>query len=308
MEFDFDDDVFDSPRIRTQISETCYNAKICTPEWFLSAAGKDTEEQLLLAKHKADYEYYRCDYANALESYTRCLGLVPKSNTAVQRDCIEGKARCCLKLGKTGEALQCAKELESLASNCDHRVALWMMLAEIHHLAANTWEEMAALCRCVLVRPWTSELWYRLSKCYLSQASSVANGISLPSSALMAGASLIRTRFLYQGSMSGHRSFGRVQNLKRQDEVQGLIEDLNLPPDFIELALEELNKEDDGNKDLERDDEEGSLALLAMTSAEVVSTLEKRWFSWVKHTPSSLRGMCQTELLQDFKLQTVHNS
>ncbi|CAN7939673.1 unnamed protein product, partial [Ixodes hexagonus] len=238
MEFDFDDDVFDSPKIRSRISETCYIAKICTPEWFLSATGKDTEEQLLLAKHRADYEYYQRDYVNALESYTQCLALVPKSNTAVQRDCIEGKARCCLKLGKTREALQCAKELESLASNCDHRVALWMMLAEIHHHAANTPEEMAALCRCILVRPWTSELWYRLSKCYLSQAPCVANGADSPPSALMAGASLMRTRSLYQGSMSGHRSFGRVHNLKRQDEVQGLVEDLKLPPDFIDSALE----------------------------------------------------------------------
>lgn len=91
-------------------------------------------------------------------------------------------------------------------------------------------------------------------------------------------------------------------------QVQRLIDDLNLPPDFIELALEELHKENDGNKDLERDDEEGFLALLTMTSAEIVSTVEKRWFSWVKHTPSSLQGMCQTELLQDFKLQTVHDS
>lgn len=291
MEFYFDDDVFGSPKIRAQISKTCYNAKICTPEWFLSATGKDIEENLLLAKHKADREYYQCDYASALESYARCLAIVPKSNTAVQRDCIEGKARCSLKLGKTKEALQCAEELEMLASNSDHRVALWMMLAEIHHHAANTLEEMAALCKCVLVRPWASELWYRLSKCYLSQASSVANGVSSPETVLMAGASLIKTRLLYQGSMSGHRSFGRAHNLKRQDEVQGLIEDLNLPADFVDLALEELKSEHDSTKDPDRDDEE-SLALLGVISAEVISTLEKRCFSWVKHRRRSLQETC----------------
>ncbi|KAH9363989.1 hypothetical protein HPB48_005256 [Haemaphysalis longicornis] len=67
---------------------------------------------MMLEKYRGDYHYMRNDSAKALEHYERCLNLAPKSATSVQRDCVDGMARCHLNLGRSGEALKCTETLE----------------------------------------------------------------------------------------------------------------------------------------------------------------------------------------------------
>ncbi|XP_054924581.1 uncharacterized protein C8orf76 homolog isoform X2 [Dermacentor andersoni] len=276
MEFAFDDDVFDSPRIRGGEPGTSYNAKICESEWFLTATTDDHEEKMMLEKYKGDYHYARNDFRNAFEVYERCLDLAPKSATSVKRDCLEGMSRCCLKLGRNDEALQYADTLETLATNSDHRVAVWMLQSEIYNHTKNATEESAALCRCLLVRPWTSDLWYKLSVCCLSQLETRTDVGNLP---LKAGACLLKARMLYQGALSGNQSFAKVEQL---------VSSLELPEDFTTQALNEFEKDSDTVNGAESDEEAESLLLLGMKAADVMSAFEERWLSSIlQYKPDS---------------------
>lgn len=275
MEFAFDDDVFDSPRIRHSETGSPYNAKICESEWFLTATADNPEEAMMLEKYKGDYHCARNDFHSALTVYERCLNLAPNSAISVMRDCAEGMARCCSNLGLYDRALKCAETLEKLSTNSDHRVALWMLQSEIYNRAKNTIEESAALCKCLLVRPWTSDLWYRLSTCYLSQLET-CDGDDL---AFKAGACLLKTRMLYQGALSGNQSFAKARNLKMLSKVEDAVTSLMLPEDFKTRALNEFEADADTTNGAEIDEEEESLRLLGLKAADAISTFEKLWFS-----------------------------
>ncbi|XP_077546539.1 uncharacterized protein C8orf76-like [Haemaphysalis longicornis] len=282
MEFAFEDDVFDSPRVRNLSTKTSFDAKICEAEWFLTAVSDDVEENMMLEKYRGDYHYMRNDSAKALEHYERCLNLAPKSATSVQRDCVDGIARCHLSLGRSGEALKCTEMLETLSTNSDHRVSVWLMQSEIYSRMEDVVEESAALCRCLLVRPWTSNLWYRLSKCYLARPDSTTN------LAFKAWACLLKTRLLYHGALSGNQSFAKASNIKAVSEVDELLKGLHLPEDFTTQALDELDKDSDTVNKAESDEEAESLSLLRTSAADVISLFEKRWFSWIpQHPPDS---------------------
>lgn len=278
MEFAFDDDVFDSPRIRCSEPGTSYNAKICESEWFLTATTDNTEEMMMLEKYKGDYHYTRKEFDSALAFYERCFNLAPNSAISVMRDCAEGMARCCSNLGLYDKASKYAETLEKLSTNSDHRVALWMLQSEIYNRAKNTIEESAALCRCILVRPWTSDLWYRLSLCYLSQLGTQSDASELT---LKAGACLLKTRMLYQGALSGNQSFAKARNLKILSKVEDLVASLKLSEDFTTQALNEFEKDADTANGAEIDEEEESLRLLGLKAADIMSTFEKHWFSWI---------------------------
>lgn len=84
-------------------------------QWFLAAIPKDLEAEVSIAKSTAHLEYMKQHFEKALESYGKCLAVVPRSNLAVQRDCVEGKARCHMKLGRHRDALECAQVLVSPA-------------------------------------------------------------------------------------------------------------------------------------------------------------------------------------------------
>lgn len=277
MEFAFDDDVFDSPRIRTSEPGSPYNAKICESKWFLAATADNPEEAMMLEKYKGDYHYARNDFHSALTVYEGCLNLAPNSATSVMRDCAEGMARCCSNLGLYDRALKCAETLEKLSTNSDHRVALWMLQSEIYNRAKNTIEESAALCKCLLVRPWTSDLWYRLSMCYFSHLETRDGGDLV----FKAGACLLKTRMLYQGALSGNQSFAKAHNLEMLSKVEELVESLKLPEDFKTRALNEFEADADAANGAEIDEEEESLRLLGLKAADVISTFEKLWFSWI---------------------------
>ncbi|KAL1433687.1 hypothetical protein MTO96_012225 [Rhipicephalus appendiculatus] len=96
MEFAFDDDVFDSPRIRCSEPGTSYDAKICESEWFLTATADNTEEMMMLEKYKGDYHYARNEFDSALAVYERCFNLAPNSAISVMRDCAEGMSKVLL--------------------------------------------------------------------------------------------------------------------------------------------------------------------------------------------------------------------
>ncbi|KAK8774150.1 hypothetical protein V5799_011320 [Amblyomma americanum] len=278
MEFAFEDDVFGSPRVRNLQAETSYNAKICESEWFITTTSDDPEENMMLQKYQGDYNYMKRDFRRACEDYGRCLNLAPKSATSVQRDCMEGMSRCCLNLGRYDEALKHAEVLETLSTNCDHRVAVWMLRSEVYNRTGNVIEESAALCRCLLVRPWTSNLWHRLSSCYLGLMGNTSDTSIL---AFKTGACLLKTRLLYQGALSGNQSFARARNLKALAEVEELVKNLELPREFIEQALNEFEKESEVVNVVESDEEGDSLLLLGMADAEVMLMFEERWFSWI---------------------------
>uniref|UniRef100_A0A023FRW8 Uncharacterized protein n=1 Tax=Amblyomma parvum TaxID=251391 RepID=A0A023FRW8_AMBPA len=286
MEFAFEDDVFDSPRVRNLQVETSYNAKICESEWFIiTTTSDDPEEKMMLQKYQGDYHYMKSDFRCALEDYGRCLNLAPKSATSVQRDCMEGMSRCCLYLGRYDEALKHSEMLKTLSTNCDHRVAVWMLRSEIYNRTGNTIEESAALCRCLLVRSWTSDHWHRLSRCYLGLMGSRGDSSNL---AFKTGACLLKTRILYQGALSGNQSFAKVRNCKALAEIEELVETLQLPEDFVARALSEFEKEGEVVNAVESDEESDSLLLLRMTAAEVILMFEARWFSWIaRHEHSS---------------------
>uniref|UniRef100_L7LWQ4 Uncharacterized protein n=1 Tax=Rhipicephalus pulchellus TaxID=72859 RepID=L7LWQ4_RHIPC len=286
MEFAFDDDVFDSPRIRCSEPGTSYSAKICESEWFLTATADNTEEMMMLEKYKGDYHYARNEFDSALAVYERCFNMAPNSAISVMRDCAEGMARCCSNLGLYDKALKYAETLEKLSTNSDHRVALWMLQSEIYNRAKNIIEESAALCRCILVRPWTSDLWYRLSLCYLSQRGTQSDACEL---ILKSGACLLKTRMLYQGALSGNQSFAKARNLKMLSKVEDLVANLKLPEDFTMRALNEFEKDTDTANGAEVDEEEESLRLLGLKAADVMSTFEKHWFSWIP------RYMCDSK-------------
>ncbi|KAH8030109.1 hypothetical protein HPB51_006541 [Rhipicephalus microplus] len=288
MEFAFDDDVFDSPRIRSSEPGTSYDAKICESKWFLTATSDNTEEMMMLEKYKGDYHYARNEFDSALAVYERCFDLAPHSAISVMRDCAEGMARCCSNLGLYDRASKYAETLEKLSTNSDHRVALWMLQSEIYNRAKNTAEESAALCRCILVRPWTSDLWYRLSLCYLSQLETQGDICDLT---LKTGACLLKTRMLYQGALSGNQSFAKARNLKMISKVEDLIAGLKLAEDFTSQALNEFEKDTDTANGAEVDEEEESLRLLGLKATDVMSTFEKHWFFWIprhKHDSKSL--------------------
>uniref|UniRef100_A0A023G6Z9 Uncharacterized protein n=1 Tax=Amblyomma triste TaxID=251400 RepID=A0A023G6Z9_AMBTT len=280
MEFAFEDDVFDSPRVRNLQAETSYNAKICESEWFTTTTSDDPEEKMMLQKYQGDYHYMKNDFRHALEDYGLCLNLAPKSATSVQRDCIEGMSRCCLNVGRYDEALKHAEVLETLSTNCDHRVAVWMLRSEIYNQMTNTIEESAALCRCLLVRPWTCDLWYRLSRCYLKQMESPSESSSLT---FKAGACLLKTRMMYQEALSGNQSFAKVRNLKALAEVEELVKRLELPEDFVSLALNKFQEESKVMSGMDRDEEGTSLLLVSVVAAEVMFMFERHWFSWIPY-------------------------
>lgn len=289
MEFAFEDDVFDSPRVRNSSTRTSFDAKICEAEWFITAVSDDVEENMMLEKYRGDYHYMRNDFPKALEHYERCLNLAPKSATSVQRDCVDGMARCHLTLGRSEEALKCAEMLEALSTNSDHRVSLWLIQSEIYSHMGDIIEESAALCRCLLVRPWTSNLWHRLSKCYLVHPDTLH---STTSPAFKAGACLLKTRLLYHGALSGNQSFAKAGNLKALSEVDELLEGLQLPEDFTTQALDELDKDSDTVNKAECDEEAESLLLLRTSAADAMSLFEKRWFSWIPHHPPDGSNNC----------------
>lgn len=280
MEFQFDVDIFDAPRKRIQGLPSNYEVKVCSPEWYLSSEGKDAEEDHLLTKHAADRKFYHGEYKQALDYYSRCAVLVPASNVAAQRDCIEGKARCYLRLGDYDSALKTANELGERSLNSDHKLVVWRLLSEIHSARGDTEEEQAALCMCILLHPETSAFWDKLSACYLLRAiSSGHKHSSKAPSVLLTAACLIKTSLLYQGSISGHRSFGKVHNLQKQEEIERLLKDLDLPLGFIEFARKELTAGADTN-----DNHIADFAEITDTCAlpsDIVTSFEKKWFAWI---------------------------
>ncbi|KAH7974476.1 hypothetical protein HPB49_015784 [Dermacentor silvarum] len=260
MEFAFDDDVFDSPRIRCSEPGTSYNAKICESEWFLTATTDDHEEKMMLEKYKGDYYYARNDFRNALEVYERCLDLAPKSATSVKRDCVEGMSRCCLKLGRNDEALKYADTLETLATNSDHRVAVWMLQSEIYNQTKN------ATVRPPERRPHLFAFQRRV------QPSAGAYWSDL-------GRLIFGTSFRY----AAYASLKLGVTL-----VEQLVSSLELPEDFTTQALNEFEKDSDTVNGAESDEEAESLLLLGMKAADVRSMFEERWLSWIlQYKPDS---------------------
>ncbi|XP_064486849.1 uncharacterized protein C8orf76 homolog isoform X2 [Ornithodoros turicata] len=282
MEFNFDNDIFEASRERTQSLPSHYEAKICKDKWFASAVARDAEEELLIAKHMADNKYYNKEYKEALDYYIKCLAHIPASNTAAQRDCIEGKCRCYLKLGQYDAALELSKELDQLCLNNDHRVIVWRLLSEIHNFRNKKEDEQAALCKCICFHPETSEFWYRLSLCYLSQAkASGCRTISNLSVILTAAACLTKTSLLYQGSMSGQRSFARVENLRKQEKISKLLQEISAAAEFRELAKKEMTADADTSEEV-RSEDCADIIKANTPPAEVVALFEKKWFAWIE--------------------------
>jgi len=77
MNFDFDDDFFDSNNNKNTLSQTDaireYKVKQVLPNNVLNEFSSDFEENVNLIKLKADYQFYLKSYRESYELYNECL-------------------------------------------------------------------------------------------------------------------------------------------------------------------------------------------------------------------------------------------
>ena len=71
------------------------------------------ESSFMPVKYAADLFYYRSQFDQAAACYLQALSMAPEGYSMVRRELMDGLARCRLKMGRVGEALEVAKQLVS---------------------------------------------------------------------------------------------------------------------------------------------------------------------------------------------------
>ncbi|XP_047142712.1 uncharacterized protein LOC105843374 isoform X1 [Hydra vulgaris] len=101
MEFDFDEDIFETKLKNSTIKEEQYFPKTCTPEWFVNSVlnekSVDYYHQIMF---EADLLYYKRDYNSALEKYFKRIEYLTVKNGALLCATLGSIIRCYLKLNQ----------------------------------------------------------------------------------------------------------------------------------------------------------------------------------------------------------------
>ncbi|PRD21556.1 UNVERIFIED_CONTAM: C8orf76 [Trichonephila clavipes] len=136
---EFEEDFFEKPKDKRSNEPPNYEAKFCVPLWFMdsSLAESESTDVLTALKHQADYYYFTKNYPKAIETYKRCLELVPSSNNTWKREFMENLARAFLQVDDAERALEWSLKLE-----------------------------LEALHQCLEANKLCPEFWLRLGLCY----------------------------------------------------------------------------------------------------------------------------------------------
>lgn len=175
----FDDDFFEKALDKKEKVPLQYNAKICSPKWFMDPQCIDDEnpDQLKNLRHQADFNYFAKKYEDACKIYHRCLEVIPANNSIVRRECMENLARSYLHMGKNEKSLEWALRLHKIAYTADQLLVACNLLAVVCHKLGKFAEENEALECCLEAHRLYPDLWLRFAYCHAGRVD-----INLPDS------------------------------------------------------------------------------------------------------------------------------
>lgn len=175
----FDDDFFEKSPDKKEKVPLQYNAKICSPKWFMDPQCIDDGHPDLLKnlRHQADFCYFTNKYEDACKIYQRCLEIVPANNSVVRRECMENLARSYLRMGQSEKSLEWALRLHEIAYTADQLLVAYNLLAVVCHKLGRFAEENEALECCLEAHRLFPDLWLRFAYCHAGRLD-----ISLPDS------------------------------------------------------------------------------------------------------------------------------
>ncbi|GFS54060.1 hypothetical protein NPIL_155781 [Nephila pilipes] len=165
---EFEDDFFEKPEDKRANEPSNYEAKFCMPLWFMdtSLAEKETSDLLIALKHQADYYYFTKNYPKAIETYERCIELVPSSNNTWKREFMENLTRAFLQVDNADKALEWSLKLDKSSFSPDQKLISMNLLATVCHKLQKYDEELEALHQCLDAHKSSPEFWFRLGLCY----------------------------------------------------------------------------------------------------------------------------------------------
>ncbi|XP_069847941.1 uncharacterized protein C8orf76 homolog [Dipodomys merriami] len=165
---EFEDSVFEERAERRRGPPAPYIAKRCEPQWFHEETEKSDDEVLTLKKFRGDLAYRRQDYQKALQEYSGIAERLSSTNLAVKRDVQEGQARCLAHLGRHGEALEIAADLENKATNTDHLTTVLYLQFAICSSLQNLEKTIFCLQKLISLHPFNPWSWAKLAETYLN--------------------------------------------------------------------------------------------------------------------------------------------
>ncbi|GFR06165.1 c8orf76 [Trichonephila clavata] len=165
---EFEEDFFEKPKDKRANEPPNYEAKFCVPLWFMdsSLAESESTDVLTTLKHQADYYYFTKNYPKAIETYKRCLELVPSSNNTWKREFMENLARAFLQVDDAEKALEWSLKLDKSSFSPDQKLISMNLLATVCHKLQKFEEELEALHHCLEANKLCPEFWLRLGLCY----------------------------------------------------------------------------------------------------------------------------------------------
>ncbi|CAG6015958.1 unnamed protein product [Menidia menidia] len=308
----FDDTVFSEARDRVCVSLCSYDAKLCEPEWFCESSALQAEDSLekqKVYKFRGDLFMRQGDYQRALEAYSSCLEWIADNNLSIRRDVLEGKARCCTKLGQREEALDLAGVLSKEASNTSHLSSLLLLKVSIYQHFGALGSQMLCLqqlCSLLPFHPWH---WLSLGHICVQLLSSRSDTESAqqlveveaekPEEAeqteeagalgedqlwLKACICFIRTRLLLAALRQQQSSFVLRRSEKALQETEEALQRLN-PKETTLQALTEVMSEDLVPEKMREDSQDGE-SLLSVC----LQSFTERWWNKVL-----LTGVLETD-------------
>lgn len=172
----FDDSLFAETKDRKTVpSLQSYNAKHCSPQWFMSEMQGDSAEIIMVYKYRAEMAYREGNYSQAHLHYKDCINkLLHSNNISMFRNVLDGCSRCLIKLGKCKEAFEMAKQVDEKAQNSDHKTSSLLLLNEVHK-ATGQWIECRHCLHCLLtLHPANPDLWLGLAETYISMMQDIS--------------------------------------------------------------------------------------------------------------------------------------
>lgn len=294
----FDDSMFLEEKDRVSVTLKSYNAKVCEPQWFCADAALDTDDSLekqKVMKFRGDLAVRKGEPQKAFEAYSACLEWISENNLNIRRDVFEGMARCSIKLGQKGKALELIELLNKEASNTCHLTSLLLLKVSIFQHFGDAGDEILCLQQLCSLLPFNPWHWLALghtcmqllrtdkSKSTESQTLIGCEMATLQSSVeaadldedtnwLKACTCFIRSRLLLKTLQQQQSSFVLKRSEKALEETDQALQQLN-PTETTIQRLTEVMSEDLIPEKMREDYQDGE----SLTSVHVQSFRERWW-------------------------------
>ncbi|XP_064625617.1 uncharacterized protein LOC135486612 [Lineus longissimus] len=165
LSFNFEEE---GTQVKTPRKKFSYNAKVCDPEWFLTAEQPvDRNDVITYHKFRADLFFKKKQYHDAYTEYEKIRVLLPPKNTFVMADILESQVRCLVNIpDPTADPVKLALSLLESCKNDNQVINCLLLLQHVYHTLEMTQDEIIALQKCLAVHHQSVDLWMKLARAY----------------------------------------------------------------------------------------------------------------------------------------------